>query len=176
MGDEELYEKLTAVKGIGLLLTPPSLHSDHRLWAPSQDTSGWWYTAGLSGALTWDSIHSIKQHVSCNSIRDLFPAGRWSVDMFAMFHCGRLDILPVGDLAVRKGFQALYKLKACICPNAPASVSFNSRCTEKLCRGDFAASCRMQSSFDARFLVLCRQYQQMSRWSTSRRSGAHTDR
>ena len=28
-----------------------------------------------------------------------------------MFHCGRLDILPVGDLGVRKGFQALYKLK-----------------------------------------------------------------
>lgn len=53
-GDEELYEVLTAVKGIG----------------------------------------------------------RWSVDMFAMFHCGRLDILPVGDLGVRKGFQALYKLKA----------------------------------------------------------------
>ena len=33
------------------------------------------------------------------------------MDMFAMFHCGRLDILPVGDLGVRKGFQALYKLK-----------------------------------------------------------------
>ncbi len=28
-----------------------------------------------------------------------------------MFHCGRIDILPVGDLGVRKGFQALYKLK-----------------------------------------------------------------
>lgn len=31
--------------------------------------------------------------------------------MFAMFHAGRPDILPVGDLAVRKGFQALYGLK-----------------------------------------------------------------
>ncbi len=31
--------------------------------------------------------------------------------MFAMFHAGRPDILPVGDLAVRKGFQALYSLK-----------------------------------------------------------------
>ena len=30
MGDEELYEKLTAVKGIGMLLTPLSLQSDHR--------------------------------------------------------------------------------------------------------------------------------------------------
>ncbi len=56
-------------------------------------------------------------------IRDLFPAGRWSVDMFAMFHCGRLDILPVGDLGVRKGFQALYKLKVCVTPYASAPVS-----------------------------------------------------
>lgn len=32
--------------------------------------------------------------------------------MFAMFHCGRPDILPVGDLAVRKGFQTLYALPA----------------------------------------------------------------
>ena len=38
--------------------------------------------------------------------------GRWSVDMFAMFHCGRPDVLPVGDLAVRKGFQTLYGLPA----------------------------------------------------------------
>ena len=37
--------------------------------------------------------------------------GKWSVDMFAMFHAGRRDILPTGDLAVRKGFQALYGLK-----------------------------------------------------------------
>ena len=34
------------------------------------------------------------------------------MDMFAMFHCGRPDILPVGDLAVRKGFQTLYALPA----------------------------------------------------------------
>ena len=40
-----------------------------------------------------------------------FAAGRWSVDMFGMFHCGRQDILPIGDLGVRKGFQTLYSLK-----------------------------------------------------------------
>ena len=31
--------------------------------------------------------------------------------MFAMFHLGRPDVLPVGDLGVRKGFQVLYGLK-----------------------------------------------------------------
>ena len=38
-------------------------------------------------------------------------AGRWTVDMFAMFHLGRPDVFPLGDLAVRKGLQELYKLK-----------------------------------------------------------------
>ena len=46
-----------------------------------------------------------------------------------MFHCGRLDILPVGDLGVRKGFQALYKLKAGITPCASASASIHPECS-----------------------------------------------
>jgi hypothetical protein len=37
--------------------------------------------------------------------------GRWTVDMFAIFHLGRPNVLPVGDLAVRKGLTSLYKLK-----------------------------------------------------------------
>lgn len=28
--------------------------------------------------------------------------GPWTVDMFAMFHLGRPDVLPTGDLGVRK--------------------------------------------------------------------------
>ncbi len=42
---------------------------------------------------------------------DAVLAGRWTVDMFAMFHLGRPDVFPLGDLAVRKGLQELYKLK-----------------------------------------------------------------
>ena len=38
-------------------------------------------------------------------------AGRWSVDMFAMFHLGHMDVLPVGDLGVRNGMKTLYGLK-----------------------------------------------------------------
>eukprot|EP01063_Lacrimia_lanifica_P021430 TRINITY_DN2875_c1_g1_i1.p1 TRINITY_DN2875_c1_g1~~TRINITY_DN2875_c1_g1_i1.p1 ORF type:complete len:2080 (+),score=730.03 TRINITY_DN2875_c1_g1_i1:59-6298(+) len=36
--------------------------------------------------------------------------GEWSCHMFMMFKLGRSDILPVGDLAVRKAFQRLYGL------------------------------------------------------------------
>ncbi len=55
--------------------------------------------------------------------------------MFAMFHCGRLDILPVGDLAVRKGFQALYNLKVSInllCLALPKTLAL-------VCLADLAA-------------------------------------
>lgn len=31
--------------------------------------------------------------------------------MFAMFHLGRQDVLPVGDLGVRNGVKELYGLK-----------------------------------------------------------------
>lgn len=37
--------------------------------------------------------------------------GRWTVEMLLIFRLGRADVLPVGDFAVRKGFQSLYRLK-----------------------------------------------------------------
>lgn len=36
--------------------------------------------------------------------------GEWTVHMFQMFHLRRPDILPIGDLGVRKGMQKVYKL------------------------------------------------------------------
>lgn len=37
--------------------------------------------------------------------------GEWSVHMFLMFTLNRLDVLPTGDLGIRKGFQIVYRLK-----------------------------------------------------------------
>jgi DNA-3-methyladenine glycosylase II len=34
--------------------------------------------------------------------------GRWTVDMFLMFHLGRPDVIPVGDLGIRKAIQIHY--------------------------------------------------------------------
>lgn len=41
------------------------------------------------------------------SVRGL---GRWTCEMFLMFHLGRLDVWPVGDLGVRKAVQRLHGL------------------------------------------------------------------
>jgi DNA-3-methyladenine glycosylase II len=37
--------------------------------------------------------------------------GPWSVDMFLMFALARPDVLPVGDLGVRKGMQRYFQLR-----------------------------------------------------------------
>lgn len=36
--------------------------------------------------------------------------GRWSADMFLMFHLGRPDVLPVGDLGIRRAVEKAYGL------------------------------------------------------------------
>jgi DNA-3-methyladenine glycosylase II len=36
--------------------------------------------------------------------------GRWSADMFLMFHLQRPDVLPVGDLGIRRAVMLLYGL------------------------------------------------------------------
>ena len=37
--------------------------------------------------------------------------GQWSADMFLIFHLGRPDVLPVGDLGVRRAVERLYGLE-----------------------------------------------------------------
>jgi DNA-3-methyladenine glycosylase II len=38
--------------------------------------------------------------------------GQWSADMFLMFHLGRADVLPVGDLGIRRAAQRAYDLQS----------------------------------------------------------------
>lgn len=45
--------------------------------------------------------------------------GPWSVDMFLIFSLGRLDVLPLGDLALRKSFARHYRL-----PEQPATQDY----------------------------------------------------
>jgi DNA-3-methyladenine glycosylase II len=37
--------------------------------------------------------------------------GQWTVDMFLIFHLGRPDVLPVGDLGIRRAAQIAYGLR-----------------------------------------------------------------
>ncbi|KAL3583555.1 hypothetical protein D5086_014616 [Populus alba] len=46
-----------------------------------------------------------------NRLTEVKGIGVWSVHMFMLFSLHRPDVLPVGDLGVRKGVQSLYGLK-----------------------------------------------------------------
>lgn len=84
-------------------------------------------SAGLSGAKT-ASLKDLASHVvdgrldpaRLATLTDaeitalLLPVrgiGPWSVDMFLMFALVRLDVLPVGDLGIRKGMQRHFRLR-----------------------------------------------------------------
>ncbi len=83
--------------------------------------------AGLSGAKA-AAIKDLAQHVIDNKLVPaqlpklddagvsamLLPVrgiGPWSVDMFLMFFLARPDVLPVGDLGIRKGMQKHFGLR-----------------------------------------------------------------
>jgi len=83
--------------------------------------------AGLSGAKT-AAIKDLAQHVIDKKVVPakiaklgdeevaamLLPVrgiGPWSVDMFLMFFLARPDVLPVGDLGIRKGMQLHFGLR-----------------------------------------------------------------
>ena len=48
--------------------------------------------------------------------------GEWSAHMFLMFHLGRPDVLPVGDLGVRNGMRLTYGLAATPSPAEAATI------------------------------------------------------
>ena len=44
--------------------------------------------------------------------------GRWTVEMLLMFRLGRADVLPLGDLGVRKGFARTFRTRGTAEPEA----------------------------------------------------------
>jgi DNA-3-methyladenine glycosylase II len=65
----------------------------------------------LSGALELDSVRALDDAQIIESLTAVKGIGRWSAEMFLMFHLGRPDVLPVGDLGIRKAAQRLYRLR-----------------------------------------------------------------
>jgi DNA-3-methyladenine glycosylase II len=112
-----IYDRLTARFG-GRAPTPEEVLAD--------DPDELRTTVGLSHAKV-RYLRSLAQHVLDGSL-DLGELGRlsdeevaarltaisgigpWSSDIFLMFHLQRQDVLPVGDLGIRKAFQAVYGL------------------------------------------------------------------
>lgn len=75
--------------------------------------------AALSKRININKLHEIDDDQEIfDQLTRLWGIGPWTVDMFMMHQLGRLDIWPVGDLGVRRGWEKIYSLKVEIEPKA----------------------------------------------------------
>jgi DNA-3-methyladenine glycosylase II len=66
----------------------------------------------LDGSLELDKLGRLTDDEVTARLTAVSGIGRWSADMFLMFHLQRPDVLPVGDLGVRRAVERLYGLEA----------------------------------------------------------------
>ncbi len=62
------------------------------------------------GRLAWDGLDALPDEAVAQRLTAVRGVGEWTAHMFLMFHLGRPDVLPVGDLGVRSGMRAAYGL------------------------------------------------------------------
>ena len=75
-------------------------------------------TASLSGEINFRKFTHMSNEEIIKDLVPLFGIGRWTVEMFLIFHLGRLDVWPVDDLAVRRGWDNLHVNSEPIKPKA----------------------------------------------------------
>ncbi len=77
----------------------------------------------LDGRLDLEHIATMPNEQVIEQLTAVKGIGEWSAQMFMLFGLGRLDILPVGDLGVRKAIQNLYGLPELPAPERIITIS-----------------------------------------------------
>ena len=75
-------------------------------------------SATLSGEINFRKFAHLTDEEIIKELVPLFGIGRWTVEMFLIFHLGRLDVWPIDDLAVRRGWDNLHRNTEPIKPKA----------------------------------------------------------
>jgi DNA-3-methyladenine glycosylase II len=63
------------------------------------------------GALELDRLPDLPDEEVTEQLTAIKGLGPWTADMFLMFHLRRPDILPVGDLGIRRAVQVEYRMR-----------------------------------------------------------------
>lgn len=64
----------------------------------------------LHGEVELDRVSRLSDEKLIAELVTVRGIGRWTAEMFLMFQLGRLDVWPVDDLGVRKGYGRLFRL------------------------------------------------------------------
>lgn len=79
----------------------------------------------IDGRLDMAHIATLSNEKVIEQLVAVKGIGEWSAHMFMIFSLGRLDILPTGDLGVRKAMMQLYNLPELPKPAQMFEVSLN---------------------------------------------------
>ncbi len=63
-----------------------------------------------SGELNLTALESVDDETAAQQLMQLPGVGRWTADMLLMFSLGHLDILPAGDLALRRSIRLQHNM------------------------------------------------------------------
>jgi DNA-3-methyladenine glycosylase II len=77
----------------------------------------------VDGELPVDKLGELSDEEVYDVLIAVKGLGRWTVDMFLIFHLGRPDVLPVGDLGIRKAIQVEYGLGELPKPTAMEQIA-----------------------------------------------------
>lgn len=72
-----------------------------------------------TGAVRLDTLDSFSDEQVIDTLIEIKGIGRWSAEMLLIFHLGRPDVLPVGDLGIARAIQKAYRLRK---PPTPARM------------------------------------------------------
>jgi DNA-3-methyladenine glycosylase II len=64
-----------------------------------------------SGSLVLEQLDQLPDAEVGEQLMEVKGIGQWTVDMFLIFHLGRPDVLPVGDLGLRRAAMVEYRLR-----------------------------------------------------------------
>lgn len=75
-------------------------------------------TAATSGVIDFRTLARQSDETVIEELTAIHGIGRWTAEMFLMFQLGRLDVWPVGDLGVRRGWNNLHPAEPSVSPAA----------------------------------------------------------
>lgn len=73
--------------------------------------------------LSFDDLPALDDSAVIERLTAVKGIGEWSAQIFLIFQLGRLDVLPVGDLGVRKGMRRAYRLRKLPSPRRMREIS-----------------------------------------------------
>jgi DNA-3-methyladenine glycosylase II len=78
--------------------------------------------AAMTDELGLEEVEALSDEEVVARLSAVRGIGRWTAEMFLMFQLGRLDVWPVGDYGVRKGYARAYGLDDLPTPKALAAL------------------------------------------------------